>query len=311
MSLPVTQNAPRPIVVIATKGRPDTVAAVIKKLGRQTFPPVAILIVGTCEADLPNKNDRIEADLKVEIISPRIGLSSQRNIGVEYAESVHDLSGDGYFLAFFDDDFVPADNWLEMAALAFKTDLALAGLTGHVLADGINGAEIGLNDAERYLSGALQPLAHWSAVQRPKRVESLYGCNMAFRSAVVTACRFDEALPLYSWQEDCDYSGQARRFGKTMIVPDCKGVHLGVKSARIGGVRMGYSQIANPIRIASRRNMSPLRAARFVLKALAANLIRSAQGRQNPDYVGRLKGNGLALTDMIRLRLDTRRILEL
>jgi hypothetical protein len=134
---------------------------------------------------------------------------------------------------------------------------------------------------------------------------------MAFRSPVVAACRFDEALALYAWQEDCDYSGQARRFGKTMIIPLCEGVHQGVKSARISGLRMGYSQIANPIRIAFRRNMSAFRAARFVFKALAANLVRSAQGRRDPDYAGRLKGNGLALADMVRFRLDTRRILEL
>jgi hypothetical protein len=179
------------------------------------------------------------------------------------------------------------------------------------LVDGINGAEISLADAERYLSGERPPTPHWSAVGRPKAVESLYGCNMAFRRDVAAACRFDEALPLYSWQEDCDYSGQARRFGRTMIVPQCKGVHQGVKAGRTSGLRMGYSQIANPIRIAFRRNMPALRAARFVLTALAANLIRSAQGRRNPDYPGRLKGNMIALGDMLRSKLDSRRILDL
>ncbi len=300
-----------PIVVIATKGRPKHAAALIEKLKRQTSPPASIVIVGTCDDDLPQISDPIAADLTVQIVSPRIGASSQRNVALDHLGVAYDLSDGRHFLAFFDDDFVPADNWLEMAASAFKSDPALAGLTGHVLADGVNGAEISLADAERYLAGDLPPLAHWSAVQRPKRVESLYGCNMAFRGAVAAACRFDEALPLYSWQEDCDYSGQARRFGATMIVPLCKGVHLGVKSGRTSGLRMGYSQIANPIRIAVRRNMAPLRAARFVLRALAANLIRSAQGRRNPDYAGRLKGNGLALADMIRFKLDTRRILEL
>jgi hypothetical protein len=96
-----------------------------------------------------------------------------------------------------------------------------------------------------------------------------------------------------------------------MIVPQCKGVHQGVKAGRTSGLRMGYSQIANPIRIAFRRNMPALRAARFVLTALAANLIRSAQGRRNPDYPGRLKGNMIALGDMLRSKLDSRRILDL
>jgi glycosyltransferase involved in cell wall biosynthesis len=300
-----------PIVVIATKGRPTHVAAVVRKLERQTLPPACILIVGTSSQDLPTSEEVYETEFIRAIVAPKVGLSCQRNVGLDWIQGSGFLSGEGYFSAFFDDDFIPADTWLERAALAFRDDPSLAGLTGHVLADGVNGAEISLADAERFLSGDLAPSPHWSAVVRPKAVESLYGCNMAFRGDVAAACRFDEALPLYSWQEDCDYSGQAQRFGKTMIIPACKGVHLGVKSGRISGVRMGYSQIANPIRIASRRNMPPLRAVRFVSRALAANLIRSAQGRSTPDYPGRLKGNLLALTDIVRLKLDSRKILDL
>jgi GT2 family glycosyltransferase len=304
-------NADVAIVVIATTGRPSHAASVLEKLQRQTKPPAWIVIVGASERDLPKYNHNIFSSKTDIIVSPRVGSSSQRNVGIEYIKHANHLNGARCFLAFFDDDFIPADNWLEMAASAFKADPALAGLTGHVLADGVNGAEISLAEAERYLSGELPPRSHWSAVARPKVVESLYGCNMAVRGDVAAMCRFDEALPLYSWQEDCDYSGQARRYGRTMIMPLCRGVHQGVKAARTSGLRMGYSQIANPIRIAFRRNMSALRAARFVLKALAANLIRSAQGRRNPDYPGRLRGNMLALADMLQFKLDSRRILEL
>jgi len=311
MPQPDPKNLPLPIVVIATKGRPAHASMVINKLKDQSLAPVCILIVGTCAQDLPDSDDAQASLITRNVISPRIGLSSQRNVGLENLQSSGLLEGDGHFVAFFDDDFIPADNWLETAALAFKADRALAGLTGHVLSDGVNGAEIGLAEAERYLAGELPPSPHWSAVGRPKAVESLYGCNMAFRGDVAATCRFDEALPLYSWQEDCDYSGQAQRFGKTMIIPACKGVHLGVKSGRISGLRMGYSQIANPIRIAFRRNMPPHRAVRFVVRALAANLIRSAQGRQTPDYPGRLRGNLLALADIVTLKLDSRRILNL
>jgi hypothetical protein len=305
------KNLLTPVVVIATKGRPTHAATVIKKLESQTLPPVCILVVGADPQDLPDTDESSETNVTKTIVSSRTGLSSQRNRGLEYLAESALLNSDGYFLAFFDDDFIPASNWLERAALAFRDDTSLAGLTGHVLADGVNGAEISVADAERYLAGDLPPSPHWSSVLAPKAVESLYGCNMAFRGDVAAACRFDEALPLYAWQEDCDYSGQAQRLGKTMIIPTCKGVHQGVKSGRINGLRMGYSQIANPIRIASRRNMSPLRAIRFVSRALAANLIRSAQGISNPDYAGRLKGNLLALTDILRLKLDSRRILTL
>jgi GT2 family glycosyltransferase len=305
------KTTPPFLVVIATKGRPAHALTVVHYLQRQTRPPACIVIVGTCDDDLPSYDGTSSAVVVESIVSPRTGLACQRNVGLEYLDASGNFKGGGALVAFFDDDFIPADDWLERAAAAFEGDPALAGLTGHVLADGVNGAEIALAEAGLYLSGDRAPAPHWSAVQRPKRVESLYGCNMAFRGDVAATCRFDEALPLYAWQEDCDFSGQAQRYGETRIVPACRGVHLGVKSGRINGLRMGYSQIANPIRIAGRRNMPPLRAARFVFRALAANMIRSAEGRRTPDYPGRLRGNLLALADLVRFKLDSRRILEL
>ncbi len=299
------------LVVIATRGRPTHALTVVQHLARQTRPPARVVVVGTCAGDLPSFDRASSAGGVEAVVSPRTGLASQRNFGLDHLAEGGVLNAGRCLVAFFDDDFIPSDTWLERAALAFEADATLAGLTGHVLADGVNGAEISLAEAALYLAGDLPPAPHWSAARRPKAVESLYGCNMAFRGDVAANCRFDEALPLYAWQEDCDYSGQAQRYGETRIVPACRGVHLGVKSGRISGLRMGYSQIANPIRIAGRRNMPPLRAARFVLRALAANLIRSAQGRRTPDYPGRFRGNVLALADLVRFKLDSRRILEL
>jgi hypothetical protein len=142
-------------------------------------------------------------------------------------------------------------------------------------------------------------------------VGSLYGCNMAFAASVCRTLRFDESLPLYGWQEDCDYTGQARRKGRTIIMPECRGVHLGVKAGRQSGVKFGYSQIANPIHIARRRNMTAKRAAVFIMRALAANTLRSLPTPGLFDYRGRLAGNLRAIVDLGLGRCDPRRILSL
>jgi hypothetical protein len=44
--------------------------------------------------------------------------------------------------------------------------------------------------------------------------EALYGCNMALRMADVGDLRFDEALPLYGWQEDIDFTMRLARRGR-------------------------------------------------------------------------------------------------
>jgi hypothetical protein len=80
-------NAPAAIVVIATKGRPNQVAAGIKNLKLQTKPPVLIVIVGTCEEDLPVINDIIDSLPIIKVVTPRIGVSSQRNVGIEYLKN--------------------------------------------------------------------------------------------------------------------------------------------------------------------------------------------------------------------------------
>ena len=267
-------------------------------------------MVGAAQADFPPIDRHSQLNVTL-CLSDRSGLTSQRNCGLRRLDELGLLDDANNFVVFFDDDFRPASTWLSHASAAFSGDRGLAGLTGQVLADGVKGDAISEADAQDILLGQAPPRRHWSSGPAPRSVESLYGCNMAVTAAVAKVCRFDDELPLYGWQEDCDLTGQARRLGDTRIEPLCQGVHLGVKSSRSSGLRLGYSQVANPIRVFQRRNMSGLRMVRFIGRAFAANLLKTLVRRRTADYPGRLRGNLLAFVDLARGRCSPGRILLL
>jgi hypothetical protein len=73
-------------------------------------------------------------------------------------------------------------------------------------------------------------------------------------------------------------------------------VHLGSKSGRLPGERLGYSQIMNHLYL---WHKGRLRDMRFLLKAssraLLSNALRSLLSDTKADYSGRLRGNFRAL----------------
>lgn len=146
-------------------------------------------------------------------------------------------------MVFFDDDFVPDAGWLKAAAQAFRDDPQIVAFTGRVLADGIKGPGLSFDEAVRIVEGTV-PSADWTRIEP----FSPYGCNMAFRLSTIGDLRFDERLVLYGWLEDRDFGAAlAKRGGRLIKCASASGVHMGVKSGRVAGDRLGYSQVVNPI----------------------------------------------------------------
>jgi GT2 family glycosyltransferase len=298
-------------VIIATKGRPQETARLLDYLAVQTAPPAQIYVCGAGPADIEPaaRHSLAAAGIVKTSISVHTGLTRQRNAAVR--QMLADGADDG-FAAFFDDDFVPAANWLADCGEYFSTMPDVAALTGQVLADGVRREAYSYDDADAYISGARPAEEHWATGEAIRDVHSVYGCNMAVRLSALRSCSFDERLPLYGWQEDRDFTGQVRKHGHTIYAPRCRGVHLGVKGGRISGVRFGYSQIANPIYLLGKGTTSPRAASWLVGRALAANVIKTAVRRTKLfDYPGRLRGNALALMDLVRGRCAPERILDL
>lgn len=288
-------------VVYATVGRPDLLTSALECLKQQARRPDQIVISAVSPSDV----SEAPSDLPVRTTFSGKGLPIQRNAGLK---AIREMSPTVDVVTFFDDDFAPAPGYLATVEAIFSENPQLAGVTGNVIADGINGPGYTFDQAQRFLDAYIpDPLPQAES----RRLSGLYGCNMSIRMAMTNGIEFDEALPLYGWQEDIDYTAQLARRGALIWSSALGGVHLGAKRARMPGMRTGYSQIANPIYLWRKRTMSSAAASNLMARNVAANLIRSIKPEPWCDRRGRLAGNLRALGDLITRRLHPRNILDL
>ncbi|OWO95144.1 glycosyl transferase [Rhizobium esperanzae] len=295
----MVRSASRPLrisVGIASAGRPSILLETVNYLAGLPDQPQRLIVCVPGIDDAAGLTDRLD----VEIIIGSRGLTSQRNSIIRASAADTDV------LIFLDDDFIPAATFLSRMAAVFsaKSDVAIA--TGEVLADGI--LDGGLD-----MSKALQALhTAGEGSDRVTDVYNAYGCNMAVRLAPVLehALAFDEQLPLYGWLEDVDFSRSIAHYGRSVRVEGACGVHLGVRSGRQPGRRLGYSQVANPVHLIRKGTMSKGRA----IAQIGRNILANASGLVLNDHLvdrwGRLNGNLLALTDLLAGHVSPSRILE-
>ena len=78
----------------------------------------------------------------------------------------------------------------------------------------------------------------------------------------------------------------------------------------VSGVRFGYSQIANPLYLLRKGTMTVRTSLRFVSRNLLSNTLRSVSGRREVDYAGRLRGNAVAIFDVLRGRSHPMRVVD-
>jgi GT2 family glycosyltransferase len=270
----------------------------VAQLGQQTRKPDEIVVVSVLPDDVVGV--RPSSDIPLDIIFAEKGLPKQRNAGLRHT------SGRADIIVFFDDDFVPANDYIEKLEEAFRLRPYLVGATGKLIADGINSPGISFDE------GVILIDHHDPAeIIQERALPALYGCNLCFRAAAAKDIWFDEALPLYGWQEDVDFSYQLGMRGTLIYTNLLTGVHLGAKGGRTSGKRLGYSQIANPIYLLGKKTIPRRLAWRLMTRNFAANLGRSLLPEPYIDRVGRLHGNIIALWDLISGKLDPQRILQL
>ncbi|MGE0751050.1 MAG: glycosyltransferase family 2 protein [Variibacter sp.] len=294
--------SPTTAVIVATRGRPKIVKTLVGRLSEQSRPPEHIFIIGTAPEDV-SELDVAAAGMTIHIGRP--GSALQRNDGLALAGSRFS------HIVFFDDDFVPSRFWIEEMAALFQARPDVAGLTGFVLADGASGAGIELADALVMVERRDCERAAKTALQDDVGFGGNIGCNMAFRYSSIRNLRFDERLPGYAWLEDADFRGQALRQGRFVRTEALWGVHLGHKLGRARGIPLGYSQIANAVYLAKKGTVPAPYLAQLALKNVLGNIIRSIRPEPFIDRRGRLRGNMLALADLLRGRIAPEHILML
>lgn len=284
-------------VGIASLGRPEVLAQTLARLRLQSRAPDQVVVCAPDGFDLAGA-EQAYPGVKT-LIGPR-GLACQRN-AILRTVAKHDV------LIFFDDDFVASPDYVQNVESTMRDNPEVVMTTGRLIEDGILGP--GLTFA---VADARVMQANWgtSSCSRLQDVYNGYGCNMAMRIAPVAAngLAFDERLPLYGWLEDVDFSRQLAHFGRVVSTDATRGVHLGVKQGRQRGVKLGYSQVANPLYLIGKGTMSPRRALTLIARNLAANTVRSLRAEPWVDRRGRLLGNVRALLDLVTGRLDPGRI---
>ncbi len=283
-------------VGIATKGRAAVLKEAIAELQRQVQQPTRIIV---CHAEAADVAGLPPTD-GLELACVQAGLCNQRN-------AILDRLAEEDAVVFFDDDFLPMPDYLAQTAAAFQRHGDVVVTTGAVLADGIMGP--GLTVAEGRAILARDQAGATAVIP----VENGYGCNMAIRLAPVRAhgLRFDVQLPLYGWLEDVDFTRRLGAHGRVVKVEAARGVHLGVKSGRGSGKRLGYSQVSNPVYLARNGTISWRRATASAGRNLLANGAKAWRPEPDIDRLGRLHGNAIALWELVLGRMKPTRVLEL
>ena len=286
-------------VAIATAGRRDYVTGVAKRIARQTRAPDMIAV---CPARPDDADAPALAELGVSIAHGPMGLCAQRNALFRHLDQAD-------IILFLDDDFVMASGYIENCLALFERHPDVVMMTGAVIADGILGPGLGFEEADAYVERDAGP----PDTAGIETVYNGYGCNMAIRMAPVRAAglSFDENLPFYGWLEDVDFSRRLAAHGRIVRTEACRGVHMGVKRGRSPGMRLGYSQIANPVYMWRKGTLSASRACAQMGRNIIANLSKSLRPEPWVDRGGRTRGNLLALSDLVRGRIAPQRAAEL
>ena len=298
--MPISSVNTRIAIVIASTGRPEALAQWKERIAAQTRAPDAFVYSVTGDADMPPESERVPGALV--LVGPK-GATFQRNTGIEAVIGDHDV------IAFFDDDYLPSVNMVDGIHRLFSENPEIISANGTLLADGINSMGISTEDA-------LEMIAQWDAVPHPQMAMTeheggLYGCNMAFRSTAIGDERFDENLPLYAWQEDNDFGARMIGKGRTVITDAFVGVHQGTKRGRTSGLRLGYSQVANPAYLVGKGTMSFAYAMKIISRNVLMNHAKAFRAEPWVDRVGRARGNRMAMIDVILRRAHPNRVHDL
>lgn len=284
---------------IATRGRPAILAEVLRELDLQTRAPDRILVCHVTPEDVADLPLRFPG---VEFLTAAAGLPRQRN-------RILDAIPDCDAVLFLDDDFIAAPRWLEALEAVLTANPGCAVATGTVVADGAKGPGITPEEARAILAADTPPASLTAAHPHFNG----YGCNMALRLAPVRehGLRFDEKLPLYAWYEDIDLTRRLLPHGTILRLEGARGVHLGVKQGRVPGLRLGYSQVVNPIYLARKGSFPWSHAIPSAARHCLINLLRSFRPEPEVDRWGRFRGNLRGLLDLLTGRADPERILTL
>ena len=215
-------------LVIATRGRPQTLARTLDGVAACAPGPDEVLVV---DGDPERSAEEVTAEftaratMPVAYLSGVSGLTAQRNVGLDAARSE---------LVTFCDDDVELDPAVFGRIQAAFADPEVVAATARI----VEPAAERLGSARSPLRRLLPRHPREGTVGRsgfprrlvdlasPRDLEFVHGCFMAARRDVAAEVRFDERLSGYALAEDEDFGYRMSRRGRVRFVPDAVVVHL-------------------------------------------------------------------------------------
>ena len=272
------------VIGIASCGRKEILSLTLRWITRQSETPDRVIVCTPSDDDV---DLALTEQLGVEVLSSGKGLPVQRNRILDELE-------DEDLIIFLDDDFLIHEDFCKNLGHFLEAHPEVTSGMGYVLRDGARE-----EDAIEYENG-IGILNKKRSNDDPSMTSptfNCYGCNMFYRipEIRITGARFDERLVLYGWLEDVDFSRQISGDKPIPVIHCACGVHLGTRSGRSPGKRLGYSQVINPLYLASKGNVPWKYALHHAGRNIAGNFIKLFSDSHKVDRWGRIKGNVLGI----------------
>lgn len=219
-------------VVIPTRNRPRLLARLLGALAKQTLSPTEVLVVDSSDPEF-RPPDRHQDLPLTWIDSPVRSAAVQRNIGLEQVLTASHIR----YIAFLDDDVLPADDYLERLAGDLLRTPGAVGASGIPLIPGHSGRfqpqgprgilrRLACLDSKRdgvLLSSGVNISVSAGVEPAPLLdVDWLIGCSVWDLTALKDI-RFENDFMGYSLGEDVVLSVRARQHGRLLVDPT---VHL-------------------------------------------------------------------------------------
>lgn len=220
-------------VIICTRNRLDCISECLASIAEQTAFPNELIIVDSSDIPLIAQEQFTSffthenyPHTKLFYRHTRVGLTHQRNIGIDLAHS--DI------IYFFDDDTVLEHNYLKEMQRIFAGHPKYAGGTGYITNISPYKQTFRYFVRTFFLIQRNYTLGHFTSSGMPthaygtdqfKEVQTMSGCCSAYRSCIFTKHRFDENLKRYAYMEDCDLSKRVSNHHKLFYNPFARIAH--------------------------------------------------------------------------------------
>ena len=286
MTEPDPTPAPRRLVVICTRNRPDDLSQALKHV-RAIDAQIPVLVADASD-------DRARADVAAVtdatdhcvLVACRPGLARQRN---QALDSIRSHRPDTTVVHFIDDDTEVLPGYFDEIDRTFTEDADLAGVGGVVLRQArprhVRAKSLFFLYSRQpgvVLPSGRSTIGHYDGDEAPDP-EWLPGCAMSYRLALVGDTSFDGRLEGYSYGEDMYFSYALGERHRLAIAPKAQVFHRLSPQNRLSRNRLAGDRVVLLHRFVRENHDRGMRTSAFWWSVLGDVVLRTIDGVTHAD----------------------------